>query len=73
MAPVALKADDDHHKVRRYYDRDARDYHEWNEHENNAYRRYLQEQHRENREFHRLNRNQQHEYFRWRHSHPDVG
>ena len=73
LAPVAMKADDDHHrvKVRRYYDRDARDYHEWNDNESQAHRRYLQEQHRDYREFNRMNRQQQAEYWRWRHNHPD--
>jgi len=51
LTPVAVSAakdDDDHHRVKRYYDRDNRDWHEWNEREDSAYRRYLQEQHREN-------------------------
>jgi len=41
-APVALQADNrdhDHDKVKRYYDREARDWHEWNEREERAYRR----------------------------------
>jgi hypothetical protein len=74
LAPVALRADDDDHRrerVRRYYDRDARDYHEWNDNESRAHRRYLQEQHREYREFHRSSREQQREYWRWRHLHRD--
>ena len=31
---------EEHH---RYYDRDRRDWHEWNEHENRAYRHWLME------------------------------
>ena len=71
LLPVALKADDDHHNDRRYYDRNHRDYHTWNNQEDRAYRVYLGEQHRDYREFNRENRNRQSEYFRWRHEHPD--
>jgi type III secretory pathway component EscR len=76
-APVTVvRADDEHHeqeKAKRYYDRDKKDYHEWNEHENRAYRRWLEERHeRDNREFTRLDREQQREYWRWRHEHPDT-
>ena len=73
LAPVGLSADDhDEHRrdrARRYYDRDARDYHEWNENENRAYRRYLQEQRRDYRDFNRSNREEQREYWKWRHRH----
>jgi hypothetical protein len=68
--PVALKADD-HQNDRRYYDRDHKDYHTWNNQEDKAYRVYLGEQHRDYREFNRENRTRQTEYFRWRHDHPD--
>jgi basic membrane lipoprotein Med (substrate-binding protein (PBP1-ABC) superfamily) len=73
LAPAALRADDDHHrvKVKVYYDREGRDRHEWNDNENQAHRRYLQEQHREYREFDRNTRQQQADYWRWRHNHPD--
>jgi hypothetical protein len=70
IAPVAMSAGDDHHD-RRYYDRDGRDYHTWDDHEDRAYRVYLGEQHRDYREFHRVKPVQQREYFRWRHDHPD--
>jgi hypothetical protein len=75
FASVSMKADDDHRRerVRRYYDRDRRDYHEWNDGENQAYRRYLQEQRRDYRDFNRVNRDQQREYWRWRHLHPETG
>ena len=71
IAPVVARADDRNHQNRRYYDRDARDYHSWNSNEDRAYRAYLQEQRREYREFNRVKRGQQREYFRWRHGHPD--
>jgi hypothetical protein len=58
-------------KHRRYYDRDRRDWHEWDEREDRAYRRYLQERRREYREFERQNKKEQREYWKWRHGHPD--
>ena len=69
IAPMTVNADDDHH--RRYYDRDHRDYHEWNGHEDRAYRVYLGEQHQNYREFYRVRRSRRTHYFRWRHEHPD--
>ena len=69
LAPVAVMADDHHDK--RYYDRDRRDYHQWNNDEDRAYRVYLGEQHRDYRDFSREKRNRQTEYFRWRHEHPN--
>jgi hypothetical protein len=67
---VAQADDRDRHE-KRYYDRQGRDYHSWNNNEDRAYRAYLQEQHREYREFHRVNRGRQREYFKWRHTHSD--
>jgi hypothetical protein len=69
ITPVALRAEDSHD--RRYYDRENKDYHTWNNHEDHAYRVYLGEQHREYREFPKVRVEQQREYFRWRHEHPD--
>jgi hypothetical protein len=67
--PMTARAADHHEK--RYYDRDGRDYHAWNDKEDRAYRMYLEEQHREYREFGKNKAAQQREYFRWRHEHPD--
>ena len=69
VAPVAMRADNHHDK--RYYDRDARDYHTWNNQEDRAYRVYLGEQHRDYHAFQKTKNTQQREYFRWRHNHPD--
>jgi hypothetical protein len=67
----AMMADGDNHREKRYYDRDGRDYHTWNNNEDRAYRQYLEEQHREYRVFPKVRAPQQREYFRWRHEHPD--
>jgi Ni/Co efflux regulator RcnB len=55
----------------RVYDRDHRDYHNWDDHEDRAYRRYLQEQHRGYRKYERQHYRVQKHYWGWRHSHPD--
>ena len=69
IAPVAMMAED--HGDRKYYDRDGRDYHTWDNQEDRAYRVYLGEQHRTYVEFNRTKSAQQREYFKWRHDHPD--
>jgi hypothetical protein len=58
---------------RRYYDRDRRDYHEWNNGEDRAYRHWLMEEQRERRyrAYNRLRAERQREYWRWRHDHAD--
>ena len=75
-APVALRADDEHHErreeVRRYHDRERNDDHEWNERENRAYRRWAEENHRRYQEFNRLPERDQSNYWGWRHNHSDA-
>jgi hypothetical protein len=55
----------------RVYDRDHRDYHNWDDHEDRAYRRYLEERHETYREYHKQHYRAQKHYWNWRHSHPD--
>ena len=78
IAPLGMQAIDDHDhdrdkRERRYYDREHRDYHAWNDHEQAAYRHWLMEERREReyREYPRLERERQAEYWRWRHEHQD--
>jgi hypothetical protein len=70
---VPARADDHHSDShnRRYYDTTARDYHEWNQNENQVYHQYVTENHKRNREFARTNRTERKDYFKWRHEHPD--
>jgi hypothetical protein len=78
--PVFLRADDhdrDKHerdRVARYYDRDAKDWHEWNEAEARAYHRWWEERRhdRDFRDFNRLNARERAEYWHWRHEHRDL-
>jgi hypothetical protein len=55
----------------RVYDRYHKDYHNWNDHEDHAYRGYLQERHRDYRPLAEQRQKDQKSYWNWRHSHPD--
>jgi hypothetical protein len=55
----------------RVYDRDRRDYHNWDDREDRAYRGYLNDQHQSYRVYAKQNHRRQNEYWNWRHSHPD--
>jgi len=77
VAPAMLCADDKHeheheHENKRYYDRERKDWHEWNEREERAYHQYLNENHREYHDWAKANRKEQEEYWHWRHEHPDA-
>jgi len=69
IAPVAVMAAGDHRGEVRYYDRDGRDYHNWNGEEDRHYRVYLVEQHRTYVPFVKVNVRRRQEYFRYRHEH----
>jgi hypothetical protein len=69
LTPLVMKAEE--HHERRYYDREHKDYHEWNEREDRAYRKYLEERRMEYRDWDRRREAEQREYWRWRHEHPD--
>jgi hypothetical protein len=70
---VSVRADEHHsdNQTKRYYDKDARDYHEWNQNENQVYHQYVTENHRRDREFAKTTRAEKKDYFKWRHGHPD--
>ena len=70
MAPMAMLADhDDHRGEKRYYDRDGRDYHYWNDGEDRQYRAYLEERHEVYVPFVKINVGRRREYFKYRHEH----
>ena len=74
IAPAATFAQDrDRHEQtpQRYEDKMHKDSHEWNDHETEAYRRYLKEHHKKYHEFAQAKKNEQNNYWNWRHSHPD--
>ena len=71
---VAAKAADDHNtgsRTQRYYDKEGRDYHEWNQNENQVYHQYVTENHKRDREFAKTTRREKQDYYKWRHSNPD--
>jgi len=67
--PTALEAADD--QPRRYHDKEHNDDHEWNEREDRAYQKWLEEKRHAKREFAKLKAKEQKEYWKWRHEHPD--
>ena len=56
---------------RAYYDSKHRDWHQWNDKEEQSYRRYANEHHQDNKDFAQTNEREQQQYWNWRHKHPD--
>ncbi len=71
MAPTALRAQD-HKAARSYHDNQNNDDHQWNNHEDQAYRMYAKQNHRKYRTFTKLSQNDQQAYWGWRHDHSDA-
>ena len=55
----------------RVYDRNHKDYHNWDDNENRAWGHFLTANHRNSHEYSRSNKKEQSQYWNWRHSHPD--
>jgi hypothetical protein len=70
MTPQVLRADPQ--AARTYHDKAHNDDHEWNNHEDQAYRMYAKQNHRKYREFSTLKENDQQTYWNWRHEHSDA-
>jgi hypothetical protein len=58
--------------IRRYHDARHKDDHDWNDHEDRAYRMWAQENHRKYNDFSRLKERDQQSYWDWRHNHSDA-
>jgi hypothetical protein len=71
VAMVAVPVPQDAKVQVRVYDKDHKDYHDWNDKENRAWGQYQTENHQKSYEFSRANNKQQSQYWNWRHSHPD--
>jgi hypothetical protein len=72
VAPVSMMAAPAPQGVQvRVYDSNHKDYHNWNDNEDRAYRGYLTEQHQTYREYNKQNHKTQARYWNWRHEHPD--
>lgn len=55
----------------RVYDKDHKDYHNWDDNENRAWGQYITENHKKSHEFSKANKKEQRDYWNWRHAHPD--
>jgi hypothetical protein len=72
VAPMAIVANAAPQAVSvRVYDRDHKDYHNWDDRENHAWLTFRTDHPKYNVTFAKTSRSQQREYWNWRHSHPD--
>jgi hypothetical protein len=74
VAPVAIMAAPVPQEARvqlRVYDRQHKDYHNWDDNENRSWRQYLTTKHRNSHEFSKASKRKQSNYWNYRHSHPD--
>jgi hypothetical protein len=55
----------------RVYDKNHKDYHNWDDNENRAWGQFLVENHRDSHEYAKANKKEQAQYWNWRHAHPD--
>ncbi len=67
LAPTQLRAAD-----QKYHDKGHNDDHEWNSHEDKAYRMWAKENHRKYVPFAKLKAEDQESYWGWRHDHSDA-
>ena len=68
LTPTSLRAEG----PKTYHDKAHNDDHQWNNHEDQAYKMYAKENHRKASNFARLNENDQQAYWGWRHDHSDA-
>jgi hypothetical protein len=71
FAPAVMGAPRPQEVQLRVYDRDHRDYHNWDDREDHAYRGYLVERHQTYRSYNDQRARDQRNYWKWRHNHPD--
>jgi hypothetical protein len=67
LAPSALRAQE-----RSYHDQGHNDEHQWNNHEDKAYRIYVKQNHRRYQNFDRVKEHDRQSYWAWRHEHSDA-
>ena len=71
IAPATLLAADQR-PARTYHDNEHNDDHQWNAHEDQAYKMYAKQNHRKAGDFSKLNDSDQQAYWGWRHDHSDA-
>jgi hypothetical protein len=68
---VAATTPNDEHVQVRVYDPWHHDYHNWDDREDRAYRAYQNQRHETYLAYEHRKHSYQHDYWNWRHSHPD--
>jgi hypothetical protein len=72
IAPMGLRANAVPQGVSvRVYDRDHKDYHNWDDRERKSYEEFRHDHPKFSVTFSKTSRAQQSEYWKWRHDHPD--
>ena len=76
LLPVAQASAQDHDDHRddhsqRYYDSGHKDYHQWNDSQQEQFNRYLDEHHRRHHDFDHASKREQQDFWNWQHSHED--
>jgi hypothetical protein len=72
VTPLAITANAAPQSVSvRVYDRDHKDYHNWDDRESRSYETFRGEHPKYNATYRRARRKQQRAYWNWRHEHPD--
>jgi hypothetical protein len=71
LGPQEKQENQENKDQHRVYDKDHKDYHNWDNAENRNWERFLTENHRNSHEFSKANKTEQSEYWNWRHSQPD--
>lgn len=74
VAPVAIMAAPAPQEANvqlRFYDKQHKDYHNWDDNENRAWGQYLTQNHRNSHQFSKASKRERSKYWNYRHSHPD--
>jgi hypothetical protein len=72
VAPAAITANAAPQSVSiRVYDRDHKDYHNWDDRESRSYETFRGDHPKYNATFSKTHRSEQRTYWHWRHEHPD--
>jgi hypothetical protein len=72
IAPMAITANAAPQGITvRVYDRNHKDYHNWDDREERSYQTFRVEHPKYHVQYRKSRRSQQNEYWTWRHAHPD--
>jgi hypothetical protein len=68
---MAIPSPQEDHNQNRVYDKQHKDYHNWDDNENKAWGQYRTENHKDSREYSKASKKEQSQYWNYRHAHPD--